>query len=147
MLVAKIAGYSVLGFGVLALIIELYDRYNAFCKRKFGRSPLHLGSYLGAGVAGFVFLIGFFYYHDAVTKHKDVSDAIALIGLGGLGILITLIICVRVTDPLHGVLTTLILLAIGTIAAPIAITAVTGAFLGLDSGQVRYVERKRFWEG
>ena len=147
MLVAKIAGYSVLAFGALAAVIELYDRYNAFCKRKFGRSPLHLGSYLGAGVAGFVFLIGLFYYQDAVTKHKDVPDAIALTGLGGMGILITLIICVRITSPLHGVLTTLILLTIGTVMAPIAIMAVIGAFLGMDSGQVRYVERKRFWEG
>lgn len=148
MLVAKIAGFIVVAVAIFAVIVEIFDKYNGYCKRKFGGSPFHPAVFLALGLAGFTFWEGVLYYLDAVLKHKDMSDAFALLGLGGAGIALAWGICIRMTNVLHGTLITLTMLTVGTFLAPLTIMSLIGLVFGSlgGAGQVRYVERRRFWE-
>jgi hypothetical protein len=148
MLVAKIAGFVVVVIAMFAVIVEIFDRYNGFCKRKFGCSAFHPGAFLAVGLAGFTFWEGVLYYLDAVLKHKDMSDAFALLGLGGAGIALVWGICIKMTNVLHGTLITLTMLTVGTFLAPLTIMSLIGLIFGVlgGAGQVRYAGRRRFWE-
>jgi hypothetical protein len=148
MLVAKIAGFIVVVIAIFAVIVEIFDKYNGYCKRRFGGSPFYPAAFLGVGLAGFTFWEGVLYYLDAVLKHKDMSDAFALLGLGGAGIALAWGICIKMTNVLHGTLITLTMLTVGTFLAPLTIMSTIGLIFGVLAGveQVRCAGRRRFWE-
>jgi len=121
----------------------LCETINGACKRKFRVEPLSLPAFIGVGIAAIALWEGVLYYYDAIAKHKDLDDALALLGLGGSGILLTFFICIRLTNAFYGIAATLILIAFGVIVAPVMILGIlSGAF----ASEQHVAVRKRFWE-
>ena len=143
MLVLKIVVMLAGAFCVFIAPLCLCMSFNEASKKKFGVEPLSLLAFAGVGIAAIVFWQGVIYYRDAVANHKDLSDPLALLGLGASGILATLFACVRATNVPYGIAATLILIAFGLILAPFMIIAILG---GAMEGERTVVVRKRFWD-
>jgi hypothetical protein len=58
-------------------------------QKKISHEPLSLLAFVGVGIAAIVLWEGVVYYYDAIAKHKDLDDTLALLGLSGSGILLT----------------------------------------------------------
>lgn len=100
--------------------------YHEYCEKKFGHSPLNPGSFMAVGLAGLLAWEGRLYYLDGIANHKDLTDAYWLIGLGAGGIVLAFMISTRMTNLLHGTLTTLLMLAVGTPLIPLMLFALFG---------------------
>ena len=90
-----------------------------------------------------LFWEGVLYYSDAVAKHTDLSDGLALMGLGTAGLLFALVINIRLTTLFHGLAATLIQLVLGAFLAPFMIVGVISAAC---EAPVRCVERQDCWD-
>jgi hypothetical protein len=108
---------------LVTMIIDYIDVYNKFCKQKFGSSMLGIVSFFGAGLFDFSFYEGILYYRDAVAKHQDLFDGLALLGFGSLGIIATFAVCIYLSNRFYGIVTALVLLAGGLIVVPFSVFA------------------------
>jgi hypothetical protein len=122
---------------VLALIcltVEAIERvctaYDASCKKRFGQNPLYARSVFAcAAIATFVFLLGLYWYHHSKAINADLSNAITLLVLGGLGIAYTFVVCVRASDFFHGTIAALVALGGGSLIIPLLLLAMFFALL------------------
>jgi hypothetical protein len=143
MLVLKTLAYGAAALLTLTAPFYICGKFNAACRKEFGMELLSLPAFVGAGIAAIVLGIGVIYYYESIAKHKELSDPLALLGLGAGGLILTLYICIRLTNVFHGIAATLLLTAFGVIVAPIMIL---GIFCVAFEGERRVVVRKRFWD-
>ncbi|MFT4080294.1 hypothetical protein [Rhodomicrobium sp.] len=143
MLVLKITAYAAMAVGAFGVIIVSCTHHNAFCLKRFGVELLTLPAFAGVGIAAIIFWEGVLYYSDAIAKHADLSDGLALMGLGGVGLLFALVVNIRLTNVFYGVVATLVQLVLGAFLAPFMIIGAIGAACETP---IRYVERQGCWD-
>jgi|GEM_PF-3949552 len=143
MLVLKITAYAAMAVGAFGAVVVYCTKYNAFCVKRFGVELLTLPAFAGVGIAAIIFWEGVLYYSDALAKHADLSHGLALMGLGGAGLLFALVVNVRLTNIFYGVVATLVQLMLGAFLAPFMIVGLIGAAC---EAPIRYVERQDCWD-
>ncbi|MBT3072028.1 hypothetical protein KKP04_14290 [Rhodomicrobium sp. Az07] len=143
MLVLKITAYAAMAVGAFGVIIVFCTHYNAFCLKRFGVELLTLPAFAGVGIAAIIFWEGVLYYSDALAKHENLSNGLALLGLGGVGLLFAFVVNIRLTNVFYGVVATLVQLVLGAFLAPFMIIGAIGA--ACESPK-RYVEQQGCWD-
>ena len=104
---------------------------------------LTLPAFAGVGIAALMFWEGVLYYIDALAKHTDLADGLALMGLGGAGLLFALAVNIRLTNVVYGVVAMLVQLVLGAFLTPFMIVGVIGAVCEASGWRV---ERQDCWD-